>query len=80
MASFELLGCGLRMVVHPVPDRHVDQGDAGNFIGGPEFVQCFFGLAFGVRSGQAEHFEVVTLEDHASASVKAVFGTPCSKV
>ena len=50
----ELLGRGLGMVVHPVPDAHIDQRDAGDFVGAPEVVQGFFGLAFGVGCGQAE--------------------------
>ena len=52
------------MVVHPVPDRHVDQRDAGDLVRAPEIVErlaaprsCASGCA------KAEQLQVVRLED-----------------
>ncbi len=36
----KLFGSRRRVLVHPVPDSHVDERDAGDLVGSPEVVQC----------------------------------------
>ena len=62
MASFNCAGRGLGMVVHPVPDRHVHQRDAGDLVSPPEIVERLLSLALRVGCGEAQQFQVVPLE------------------
>ena len=77
----ELRGRRVRVLVQPAPGRHVDEGDAGDLARRPERRRAR-AASRRAASGPARPSSSRSRawNTKASASVKAVLGTPCSSV
>ncbi len=62
------------MFIHPVPDIHIDEGDAGDLTGVPEIVERLERVAARFGLCQAEHLQVARLKHEGQGLGKRCIG------